>query len=120
MSSYRVMLGVVIAHGLIWSALLSASGAYMTATIPPSRRGEGLGYWGLASVLAMGAAPAMGFWIYGHGWLALCAELTVLNLLMAAIAWALPDDAPAARAPASADQTPAIPDRTCPDASGVW
>jgi MFS family permease len=63
-SSYQVMLAVVVAHGLIWSALLSASGAYMTATIPPSRRGEGLGYWGLASVLAIGAAPALGFWVY--------------------------------------------------------
>ena len=98
MSDYRVMLGVVIAHGLIWSALLASSGAYMTATIPPSRRGEGLGYWGLASVLAMGAAPAIGFWIYRHGWIALCVELTALNVLMAAIAWSLPDDAPAARA----------------------
>ncbi len=91
-SSVHVMLTVVVAHGLIWSALLSASGAYMTATIPPSRRGEGLGYWGLASVLAIGAAPAAGFWVYRHGWVALCLELSCLNLLMAAIAWALPDD----------------------------
>ncbi|MEO7191796.1 MAG: MFS transporter [Vicinamibacterales bacterium] len=96
-SDYRLMLAVVVGHGLIWSALLSASGAYMTATIPASRRGEGLGYWGLSSVLAIGAAPALGFWVYRHGWAALCAELTVLNLLMAAIAWSLPDDDEAAR-----------------------
>lgn len=96
--SYRVMLGVVILHGLIWSALLAASGAYMTTAIPASRRGEGLGYWGLASVLAMGAAPAIGFWVYRHGWAALCVELSLLNLLMAAIAWALPDDGPAIEA----------------------
>jgi predicted MFS family arabinose efflux permease len=82
----------VLAHGVIWSSLLSASGAYMTATIPPSRRGEGLGYWGLASVMAIGAAPAVGFWVYRHGWVALCLELSALNLLMAVIAWALPDD----------------------------
>jgi MFS family permease len=30
--------------------------------------------------------------MYRHGWIALCIELTVLNLLMAAIAWRLPDD----------------------------
>jgi MFS family permease len=97
-SSYQLMLAVVIAHGLIWSALLSASGAYMTAAIPATRRGEGLGYWGLASVMAMGAAPAIGFWVYNHGWAVLCGELALLNLLMAAIAWWLPEDEPHADA----------------------
>jgi MFS family permease len=48
---YRWLLVVVTAHGLFWSGLLSASGAYMTATIPRSRRAEGLGYWGLTSRL---------------------------------------------------------------------
>jgi hypothetical protein len=43
-------------------------------------------------VLAVGTAPAIGFWVYGHGWTALCIEITTLNLLMAAIAWWLPDD----------------------------
>lgn len=89
---HRIMLGVVIAHGLFWSALLSASGAYMTSTLPASRRAEGLGYWGLASVLAVGAAPVIGFWVYTHGWIVLCVEITVLNLMMAFIAWRLPDD----------------------------
>ena len=91
-TDYRWMLAVVIVHGIFWSGLLSASGAYMTATLPPSRRAEGLGYWGLSSVLAIGLAPALGFWVYRHGWVALCIELTVLNLLMAVIAWRLPDD----------------------------
>src|SRR6185436_10014339 len=69
---YRLLLGVVIVHGLFWSGLLSASGAYMTSTLPASRRAEGLGYWGLSSVLAIGAAPVIGFWVYRHGWAALC------------------------------------------------
>ena len=42
-SDHRVLLGVVIVHGLFWSGLLTASGAYMTSTLPPSRRAEGLG-----------------------------------------------------------------------------
>ena len=92
--SYRLMLVVVVVHGLFWSALLAASGAYMTATIPPSRRAEGLGYWGMASVFAVATAPSIGFWVYRHGWITLCLELTVLNLLMAVIAWRLPDDEP--------------------------
>lgn len=91
-TDYRLLLAVVVAHGCVWSALLAASGAYMTATIPESRRAEGLSYWGLATVLATGIAPAVGFWIYHYGWFVLCLELTALNLLMAVIAWRLPDD----------------------------
>jgi MFS family permease len=89
---YEVMLAVVVLHGLFWSGLLSASGAYMTATIPESRRAEGLSYWGLASVFAIAVAPAVGFAVYSYGWFALCAELVTLNLIMAFIAWRLPDD----------------------------
>lgn len=91
-TEYHVLLGLVVIHGCVWSALLAASGAYMTATIPESRRAEGLSYWGLSTVLAIGAAPAIGFWVYSHGWFTLCLELAALNLLMAGIAWLLPDD----------------------------
>lgn len=90
--NYTVMLAVVFVHGFIWSGLLAASSAYMTAIIPESRRAEGLSYWGLASVLAIGAAPAIGFWVYKHGWFTLCVELTILNLTMGIIAWQLPED----------------------------
>ena len=91
-TDYRVLLGVVIVHGLFWSALLSASGAYMTAThARVAARGRPR-LLGLSSVLAIGAAPALGFWVYTHGWVALCVEITALNLLMAIIAWRLPDD----------------------------
>jgi len=83
---------VVLVHGLFWSGLLSASGAYMTATLPESRRAEGLGYWGLASVSAIAVAPPLGFWMYTRGWTMMCLEIAALNLLMAAIAWRLPDD----------------------------
>jgi MFS family permease len=89
---YRLLLVVVAVHGLFWSALLSSSGAYMTATIPASRRAEGLSYWGLTSVIALGAAPALGFWVHRFGWATLCLEIMVLNLVMAVIAWRLPDD----------------------------
>ncbi len=104
---HRVLLGVVIVHGLFWSGLLTASGAYMTSTLPPSRRAEGLGYWGLASVVAVGAAPVIGFWVYSQGWTALCIEITTLNLLMAVIAWRLPDDHHGAHGRKTASDAPA-------------
>jgi MFS family permease len=93
MTSYKLMLALVVVHGLFWSGLLSASSAYMAGTIPASRRAEGLGYWGLASVTAIAAAPALGFWVYHHGWGILCAEIVALNLIMTVIAWRLPPEA---------------------------
>jgi MFS family permease len=86
------MLAVVVVHGFFWSGLLSASSAYMTSAIPEARRAEGLGYWGFASVTAIAVAPALGFWVFHHGWSVLCFEMLGLNLLMAIIAWRLPDD----------------------------
>lgn len=103
-TDYHLMLALVVAHGVVWSGLLAASGAYMTATIPESRRAEGLSYWGLATVLAVGAAPALGFWVYHHGWFVLCLEIAGLNLVMAAIAWALPDDRQPSRVTRAAGQ----------------
>lgn len=96
--SYQVMLALVIPHGVFWSGLLSASGAYVTDLVPPARRAEGLSYWGFASILAVSAAPALGLWIYEHGgWTALLVEATILNIIMAAIAYRLPADVPQAR-----------------------
>jgi MFS family permease len=91
--SYQVMLGLVVVHGVFWSGLLSASGAYVTDLVPPSRRAEGLSYWGFASITAVAMAPSIGLWVFDHGgWTALCIGTTVLNILMALIAWRLPVD----------------------------
>ena len=97
--SYRVMLVLVIIHGVFWSGLLSASAAHMTGLLPESRRAEGIGYWGLSTVAAMAVAPTIGLWIYKRGWLWLCIVGAALNLVMAIIAWNLHDpfDEPKAR-----------------------
>lgn len=105
-TDHRLILAVVIPHGLVWSALLSSQGAYMTHTVPESRRAEGLGYWGLASVFAVAGAPSLGFWVYHYGWAALTLELTALNLLMALVAWRLPDDRTSAHHEGSIEHPP--------------
>jgi len=89
---YRPMLALAVVHGAFWSGLLSASGAYMTSMLPERRRAEGIGYWGLSTVLAIAVAPPLGFWIYRHGWIWVCASAFALNVAMAIIAWRLPDD----------------------------
>lgn len=91
-AGYVVMLGLAVLHGVFWSGLLSASGAYALALMPPGRRAEGLSYWGLAPTLAIAVAPTAGLTIYRYGWLALCASVGILNLAMAAIAWLLPTE----------------------------
>ena len=82
----RVMLGLVLIHGVFWSGLLSASAAYMTNLLPEHRRAEGIGYWGLSTLAAVALAPTVGFWIYSRGWLWLCVSSGLLNLAMAIIA----------------------------------
>jgi len=90
MSSYRVMLALVLVHGVFWSGLLTGSAAYMTNILPESRRAEGLAYWGLSTIAAIAVAPTIGFWMYRFGWTALCLGAAVLNVIMAIIAWRLP------------------------------
>jgi MFS family permease len=82
----RLLLTLVLVHGVFWSGLLSASAAYMTNLLPESRRAEGIGYWGVATLPAIAVAPAVGFWIYRRGWLWICVATAALNLVMAAIA----------------------------------
>lgn len=78
-----LLLVIGIIHGAIWSGILASAGAIMTDFIPPSRRTEGLGYWGLASTAAIAIAPAVGLFVYRFGWLTLCIEIAVLSALMA-------------------------------------
>src|SRR6185369_4148691 len=92
-TSYPAMLALVIVQGVFWSGLLSASAAYLTHLLPERRRAEGIGYWGLSSVAAIAVAPPIAFWIMQHGgWLWICISCGTLNLMMGAIACALPED----------------------------
>jgi MFS family permease len=93
----RVLLALVLVHGVFWSGLLSASAAYMTNLLPERRRAEGIGYWGLSTLAAVAVAPTVGFWIYNRGWLWLCALSAALNLVMALIATQLDEQPRAAR-----------------------
>jgi len=100
--SYHIILGLVLVHGVFWSGLLSSSSAYVTDIVPKSRRAEGLGYAGFASILAVAVAPWIGLWVFDRGgWTLLCLEMAGLNLLMAFIAWRLPPDTRRAMPPLS-------------------
>lgn len=84
----------VILHGVFWSGLLLAASAHVTSVIPPARRAEGLGYWGMATLLAVTFAPTIGFAIYKHGWLTLCLSVAAMNVVMGVIAWSIHESHP--------------------------
>ncbi len=49
-----------IAHGFAHASFLAASAAYIADLAPPARRGEVIGIYGTASVVAMAIFPALG------------------------------------------------------------
>lgn len=79
----------VFLHGIFWSGLLLASSAHITSVIPAARRAEGLGYWGMSSLLAVTVAPSLGFAVYRRGWLTLCLAVAAMNVVMGLIAWSI-------------------------------
>lgn len=90
---YRLLLVLVVVHGVFWSALLAASSAYLTSLLPARRRAEGIGYWGLSSIAAVAVAPPLAFWLMRHGgWPAVCYVCAVLNVIMGTIAWTISDE----------------------------
>jgi len=112
-TSYRVMLALVIVHGVFWSGLLSASAAYLTSLLPERRRAEGISYWGLSSVAAIAVAPPVAFWIMQHGgWRWICISCGTLNVMMGGIAFYL-EEPPAGdtQLPPLRDGTSAAPSR---------
>ena len=87
----RFLLGMAFLHGIFWSGLMAASAAYLTDLLPPARRAEGIGYWGLASVVAVAVAPRLGFALLDRGWGVVCIAVFLLNALMVGIAFFLPN-----------------------------
>jgi MFS family permease len=106
-NSYRLMLALVVVHGVFWSGLLSASAAYLTSLVPERRRAEGISYWGLSSVAAIAVAPPIAFWIMQHGgWPWICVSCGTLNVLMGVIACTMPEDIGNRRLPARLAEAP--------------
>ena len=78
-----LLLLVACVHGIFWSSLLSATGAMISEVIPPSRRTEGLAYWGMAPTLAIAIAPPIGLALYERSWLSLCLVMASISLIVA-------------------------------------
>lgn len=62
-----IMLAVRVVHGLAWGVLTTAGSTVVVDIIPPSRRGEGLGVFGLSMTIAMAIGPMFGLWLSASG-----------------------------------------------------
>ncbi len=51
-------------HGAVWGVITTAGATVAIDIMPPARRGEGIGYFGLAGVLAMAVGPLAGMFLY--------------------------------------------------------
>lgn len=54
-----------IVQGVGWGFSTTASGTIATDLIPPNRRGEGMGYYGLSGNIAMAFGPSLGLALIG-------------------------------------------------------
>lgn len=65
--SYMAVITLILAarfvHGIGWGISTTSLGTVIADIIPPERRGEGMGYYGLSNTFAMALAPLTGLWI---------------------------------------------------------
>lgn len=58
-----VLMALRILHGMSWGISTTSILTAVTDMIPPTRRGEGMGWSGMAMTLAMAVGPMFGIWV---------------------------------------------------------
>ena len=61
-----LLYGVRFFHGLAFGLTTSTAATIAANLIPPGRRGEGLGYFGLSVTLGIAIGPFLGMYVYQH------------------------------------------------------
>jgi MFS family permease len=76
-----------IFHGISWAIATTSIGTAVTDVIPQSRRGEGMGWYGLAMTLGMALGPILGLWVAKsfsfHYLFLLCTGLALIAFILA-------------------------------------
>jgi len=94
-------------HGLSTGFRPTGTSAMLTDRIPKNRRGEALGYLGVAGNAGMASGPALGSWLtveWGIEWMFLASA--VLGIVSLLFTWPLEETLPGARAVRAADLNP--------------
>jgi MFS family permease len=81
-----VLMGLRILHGVSWALTTTSIITAITDMIPSTRRGEGLGWSGMAMTLAMAIGPMLGLWVISnfsyHALFLFAVVLSVLALIL--------------------------------------
>ena len=83
-TTLALFIGLRVYHGLAFGALTTTGNTLVIDIMPSSRRGEGLGYFGVMNNTAMAIGPMVGLFISETGdfralfWCAACAATTAL------------------------------------------
>ncbi|OJJ15600.1 hypothetical protein BKI52_37590 [marine bacterium AO1-C] len=62
-STFLWLLALRLFHGLGWGMITTGGGTIPADLVPQSRRGEGIGYFGLSITLSMALGPLLGLWM---------------------------------------------------------
>ncbi|MGG1514905.1 MFS transporter [Paenibacillus oryzisoli] len=63
LAAAALILAARFVHGIGWGLSTTSLGTVIADIIPPERRGEGMGYYGLSNTLAMASGPLTGLWV---------------------------------------------------------
>lgn len=80
-----LMLMIRFIHGIGWGIATTTFGVIASDIVPASRRGEGMGYFGLGSTLAMAVGPFAGLWLLKQYGFTFLFAATLLSTLFALI-----------------------------------
>ncbi|PLS15615.1 MFS transporter [Bacillus sp. M6-12] len=87
-ASLVFLFGMRLVQGVGWGFSTTASGTIATDLIPPRRRGEGMGYYGLSGSLAMAFGPSLGLFLVDSIsftlFFSICAILGLIAFLLSA------------------------------------
>jgi MFS family permease len=83
-AAVTLILAARFVHGIGWGLSTTSLGTVISDIIPPERRGEGMGYYGLSNTFAMAVGPLTGLWLmqsYGFPYVLLVSTfLAILSL----------------------------------------
>lgn len=86
--SILLLLALRILHGASWAFSTTSIGTVITDLIPISRRGEGMGWYGMAMTVAMAIGPMLGTYIVsGYSFRTLFLVATGLSLIAFILAY---------------------------------
>ncbi|MBT2765438.1 MFS transporter [Paenibacillus sp. ISL-20] len=86
--SILLLLALRILHGASWAFSTTSIGTVITDLIPTSRRGEGMGWYGMAMTVAMAIGPMLGtFIVSGNSFRTLFLVATGLSLIALILAY---------------------------------